>query len=391
MYEVDTEALSQMDVNDKYQILNEIDFLLENIDAQNNVICEKNKVRKLLSIIKGDYDLAASQIIIKYSDIVSCTYKIQRILVNDIRNIKENLLRQGDDISEIQESLDLIIEIMHKILPDIAEATNKNYSPLIEELNDRIRVIIKRISANQSTQPSMTYTDTPYKIGYNPIILFLTPSASYLLTNGEWKSIHFETNLSDYYFSNIDQVVEFCKKLKPDVVVTPDMDFLRKSMRYICSDGFPDAYIINVSDFYAYLWFWNMPESLKNDSEIAIIDHYDTMFSGGGVTNSISTTSMMLKKYTVANNGTSLIRYDYGYSFNYADFTFMIKENLGKTIGKNTRIIRTFKTDKKSLENKLNKMNIFPLEHSYFQLLSGEKSLEHIEEMLDIIHSLSEQ
>ena len=167
MAEIYSEVLTIMSNKEKYDLLTEIDFLLQNIEGKQQIIFERNEFKKLFSVLKGDYNETQQQILINTKDILKKISQIQKILFYDLINVKKDLQQIENRFEDIENRQDLFLSLFPILLQDLAEINNKDYSPLIKLVNEEIKNRLEIISFNEFIASAENGdNDAQYELGY---------------------------------------------------------------------------------------------------------------------------------------------------------------------------------------------------------------------------------
>ena len=167
MAEIYSEVLTIMSNKEKYDLLTEIDFLLQNIEGKQQIIFERNEFKKLFSVLKGDYNEVQQQILINTKDILKKISQIQKILFYDLLNVKKDLQQIENRFEEIENRQDLFLSLFPILIQDIAEINNKDYYPLFMRLNEEIKNRLEIISFNELIASAENGdNDAQYELGY---------------------------------------------------------------------------------------------------------------------------------------------------------------------------------------------------------------------------------
>lgn len=167
MAEIYSEVLTTINNKEKYDLVTEIDFLLQNIDGRSQIVCERSKFKKLFSVLKGDYNEAQQQIPIDTRDILRNISQIQKILIDDLMNVKKDLQQIENRFVDIENRQDLFLSLFPILFQDLAEINNKDYSPLIKLVNEEIKNRLEIIEFNELIASAENGdSNAQYKLGY---------------------------------------------------------------------------------------------------------------------------------------------------------------------------------------------------------------------------------
>ena len=175
---IHTEVIESMNRDEKYELLNEANFLSQNNQSR-IILSHDGGFRHMVNILTGKNNQLRRQIELDSNQLNKIIIKILCILNQDIQNIEREQLRLGERVENLENYSILVMSIQKKMLDKLPDADKNDMGQLSNYLNDSLldvrekqqETIFESLSNNLDTKNNSTddIEDRPKKVNSRSI------------------------------------------------------------------------------------------------------------------------------------------------------------------------------------------------------------------------------
>ncbi len=189
MYQVQSYIVEGMSAPKKYELLDEISFLMENIQAENSIVCEPHRCKRFIYAITGKKGAAQRQLTMDSYEAAKNIVEIQRIIITDIVQMKEDLANIVSDQAANSLIMTFMLQTMTEIMVQLEKNQIGDFTAKILQCNELLKSMLngnlsaatsdaanapkkktKKKSLTESTVPKKNGTDLKHAMYYREIV-----------------------------------------------------------------------------------------------------------------------------------------------------------------------------------------------------------------------------